>query len=134
MTGGCHCGAVSVTVPHRPPYVNFCDCSLCAKSGGVWGYYERHELTVTGSTSSFRRSDHKEPAVEMHFCPQCGTTTHWVTTEHFDGEKAGVNVRIFEPCELKDIEARFLDGRNWFGKAPADHRRPVGKLGVDAFV
>lgn len=134
MTGGCHCGAVSVTVPQRPPYVNFCDCSLCAKSGGVWGYYERIELTVDGETESYRRSDYEKPAVEMHFCPGCGTTTHWVTTEHFEGKHAGVNMRIFEPAELEGVEARFPDGRNWFGDTTPAQRRPSGKLGLDAFL
>ena len=134
MTGSCHCGAVSVTVAHAPPYVNFCDCSLCAKSGGVWGYYEAGEVAVSGETRSYRRADYARPAVEMHSCPRCGTTTHWVTTEHFEGNRVGVNARIFEPAQMEGIEARFLDGRNWDGSSPARHRRPVGKLGVDAFL
>ncbi|MEM7690300.1 MAG: aldehyde-activating protein [Pseudomonadota bacterium] len=134
MTGSCHCGAVRVTVAHRPDYVSFCDCSLCAKSGGVWGYYESADVAVEGKTSGYRRADYDKPAVEMHSCPACGSTTHWVTTEHFDGDRMGVNVRIFEPAQLNGIEARFLDGRNWFGGAPPAHRRPSGKLGVDAFL
>lgn len=134
MTGACHCGAVSVTVAHTPPYVNFCDCSLCAKSGGVWGYYESADVTVQGETASYRRADREKPAVEMHSCPACSTTTHWRLTEHLEGERLGVNMRLFDPAELSGIEARFLDGRNWDGSAPAQHRRPVGKLGVDAFL
>ncbi|WP_298308410.1 aldehyde-activating protein [uncultured Erythrobacter sp.] len=134
MTGTCHCGAVSVTVPQGPSYVNFCDCSLCAKTGGVWGYYETAELTIKGKTEGYRRADYAEPAVEIHFCPICGTTTHWITTEHFDGNRAGVNVRIFEPAELGGVEARFPDGRNWFGETTPEQRRPTGKLGVDAFL
>ena len=134
MTGNCQCGAVTVSATHKPSYVNFCDCSLCAKSGGVWGYYERRDVTIEGKTSSYRRSDYDEPAVEMHFCPECGTTTHWITTEHFDGDKVGVNARIFEPCDLTGIEARFLDGRNWYGDKEPEHRRKPGKLGFDAFL
>jgi len=134
MTGSCHCGAVRVTVTHKPDYVNFCDCTLCAKSGGVWGYYESPDVTVEGATSPYRRVDYDEPAVEMHSCPACNTTTHWITTEHFDGDKVGVNVRIFNPSELAGTEARFLDGRNWFGETPPAHRRAPGNLGVDAFL
>lgn len=134
MTGSCHCGAVSVTVPQRPAFVNFCDCSLCAKSGGVWGYYEGHELNIEGETKSYRRADYQEPAVEVHFCPTCGTTTHWLTTEHFDGDPAGANMRIFTPDELHGVEARFPDGRNWFGNTAPNDRRLPGKLGVDAFL
>lgn len=134
MTGACHCGAIRVTVAHKPAYVNFCDCSLCAKSGGVWGYYEGADVAVSGVTRPYRRGDHETPTVEMHSCPTCATTTHWITTEHFAGERTGVNARIFEPAELHGVEARFPDGRNWFGDADPQVRRPAGKLGVDAFL
>ncbi|MDJ0978623.1 MAG: aldehyde-activating protein [Erythrobacter sp.] len=134
MTGSCHCGAVRVTVTHKPDYVNFCDCSLCAKSGGVWGYYESADVTVKGETRGYRRVDYDEPAVEVHHCPHCGTTTHWVLTEHLEGDRMGVNARIFEPAELYGVEARFPDGRNWFGETAPGDRRPPGKLGVDAFL
>jgi len=134
MIGSCHCGAVQVQVAHRPPYVNFCNCSLCAKTGGVWGYYEEGQVQVEGHTSSYRRADYDEPQIELYFCPRCGATTHWVTTEHFDGKRVGVNMRIFEPAELKGIEARFLDGRNWVNTRKPGHRRPTGVLGEDVFI
>ena len=134
MTGACHCGAVSVTVAHKPPYVNFCDCSLCAKSRGVWGYYESADVTVRGETTSYRRADRETPACEMHACPTCFTTTHWHLTEYFEGDRVGVNMRLFDPTDVAGIEARFLDGRNWDGSSDPQHRRPVGKLGVDAFL
>ena len=134
MKGGCHCGAVTVTVPRKPPFVNFCDCSLCAKTGGVWAYYEGGEVTVEGETRSYRRTDYDKPALDIHFCPICGTTTHWVTTEHLDGDRTGVNVRIFEPEALAGTQARFPDGRNWFGETEPEQRRPPGNLGVDVFL
>lgn len=133
MTGGCHCGAVRVTAAHKPPFVNFCDCSLCAKSGGVWGYYESAHISIEDETRGYRRVDFDEPAVEIHSYPVCGATTHWVTTEHLVSDRMGVNVRVFAPDELYGTEARFPDGRNWTGKIKPRQRRPVGKLGVDAF-
>lgn len=134
MTGTCHCGEVQVSVSHKPEYVNFCDCSLCAKSGGVWGYYRANEISVKGPTSSYRRADYDRPAVDIHFCPDCGSTTHWMTNENFESDRAGINMRIFDPADLRGIEARFPDGRNWFGKSEPVHRRRHGKLGVDAFL
>jgi len=134
MTGGCHCGAVKVTLTSRPEYINLCDCSLCAKSGGAWGYFKSGEVNVTGATSEYRRTDYDKPAVEMRFCGICGTTTHWLLTEDYEGDRVGVNMRIFEPIELDGIEARTLDGRNWFGETDARHRRPPGQLGSDVFL
>lgn len=134
MKGGCHCGAVTLATSAKPQFVNLCDCSLCLKQGGAWGYYAQGEVEISGSTSSYRRADYDDPAVEIHFCPTCGTTTHWVLTEHFEGDRVGVNVRIFEPIELNGVEARTIDGRNWHGDTPPEHRRPVGILGKDVFL
>ena len=134
MIGSCHCGAITVTLSRQPDYINLCDCSLCAKSGGAWGYFTASEVRVDGETQSYRRRDYDKPAVEMQFCANCGTTTHWVLTEHHDGDRVGVNMRIFEPAALDGVEARTLDGRNWFGETDAAHRRPPGELGRDVFL
>ncbi len=134
MEGACHCGGVTVKLAKSPEYINLCDCSLCWKSGGAWGYFSAREAEVDGDTGSYRRTDYETPAVEMHFCTNCGTTTHWTLTEKFDGDRIGVNMRIFDPAELNGIEARTLDGRNWSGKHPAKHRRPPGKLGQEVFL
>ncbi len=134
MKGGCHCGAVSVALQSKPEYINLCDCSLCAKSGGAWGYFTSDQVTVSGMTSSYRRADYDKPAVEMRFCANCGTTTHWVLTENFEGDRVGVNMRIFDPAELNGIEARTLDGSNWSGETDPVHRRPPGQLGSEVFL
>ena len=91
-------------------------------------------MEITGSTKSYRRSDIECPSVEIQFCGQCGTTTHWVLTENIEGDRIGVNVRLFDPSELQGIEGRTLGGRNWTGKKPAEHRRPIGKINEDVFI
>lgn len=134
MQAKCHCGAVDVKIAAKPEYINLCDCSLCRKSGGAWGYFQSADVKVTGATQEYRRADYDEPAVEMRFCGSCGTTTHWVLTEHFEGDRVGVNMRMFDPQETNGIEARTLDGHNWQGDGPAQERRKPGKLGQDVFI
>ena len=134
IEGTCHCGSVRLSIAFRPDYVNFCDCTLCAKMGGVWGYFTSDEVTVQGETSAYRRPDRDKPACEMRFCPICSTTTHWHLTEHFEGDRVGVNMRIFDPAELVGVEARLLDGRNWNGKTEPAERRASGTLGKDLFL
>lgn len=36
----CHCGKVAIEVPHKPEFLNICQCSNCRKHGVAWGYYE----------------------------------------------------------------------------------------------
>jgi hypothetical protein len=33
VSGSCHCGAVTLSVPHAPLWVGNCNCSLCSKTG-----------------------------------------------------------------------------------------------------
>ncbi len=140
MIAQCHCGLVSITLDRPPEYINLCDCSLCLKSGGAWGYFEPSLVAVDGETQGYRRADYSEPAVEIRFCPRCGVTTHWILTEDAvqnglaNGEVVGVNMRLFEPSELLGIEARTLDGRNWTGESEAAHHRPPGQVGRDIFL
>ncbi len=62
-----HCGAVEVEVEiaASPDYISLCDCSLCRKSGGAWGYFPGSQVKVTGTTRGYRRTDYDEPAVEV---------------------------------------------------------------------
>lgn len=136
MTLTCLCGGVQVTTVRKPDFVHACNCDLCRKSGARWGYFEPAEVTVDGPSASYRRTDKDEPGVDIHFCPQCGSTTHFRLTEmavrkHGD-VMLGVNVALAEEAELAGIELRYPDGKAWsgegaFGYVRASH--PIGEPG-----
>lgn len=134
MKGNCACGTVTVTLAAKPEYINLCDCSLCAPIGGAWGYFATADVVVSGETRGYRRVERDAPAVEIRFCTICGSTTHWILTEHHPGGRMGVNMRIFDPALSAGIETHTLDGRNWDGTTDAAHRRPSGILGEDVFL
>lgn len=134
IEASCHCGSIEIALVAKPDYINLCDCTLCAKSGGAWGYFKNADVTVKGDTSGYRRIDYPKPAVEIKFCPRCGNTTHWALTEHHPGDQIGVNMRLFDPATIEGIEARTLDGHNWTGDGPVQHRREPGVLGKDVFL
>lgn len=135
MHAECLCGAVRVTIAARPDYINDCNCTLCRKSGGVWGYFPGADVRVEGETAGMVRPDMDEPAVEMRFCPKCGSTTHWVLTRsyqaaHPDTDRVGVNMRLFDPGALIGAELRFPDGLNWTQVTPRQRRSPL-RIGPD---
>ncbi len=136
MTGQCICGTVSVTVQSKPNFINDCNCTLCRKSGGAWGYFPSSMVAVSGETSAYSRSDKAIPIVEVHSCKKCGTTTHFVLTEAYkksnpEVDQFGVNMKIFELSELGDVEVRFPDGHGWSGTGPFGYRRDPIKLGQE---
>ncbi|NIA71439.1 aldehyde-activating protein [Pelagibius litoralis] len=127
MTANCLCGAVSITIDAKPEFIHVCNCSLCRKSGGAWGYFPSAIVKTTGDTVSFLRRDKENAAAELQSCTRCGTTTHWTFSKSFREQNEGVdlmgvNMRIFNPDDLQGVEVRFPDGAGWSGEGPFEYR------------
>ena len=135
MRLACLCGGVEVTTARRPDHINACNCDLCRKAGARWGYFAPSEVTVTGETARYTRRDRQEPAVAVHFCPQCGATTHFRLTEHgvrtAGDTTTGVNMALADPAQLAGIELRYPDGKSWSGEGPFGHTRESRVLGPE---
>lgn len=125
MKGRCACGTVTVAVAHPPEYINFCNCSLCRRMGGGWGYFDRDEVRVEGELREFVRTDLDEAFIANQFCPDCGAVVRWVPLPSYDSRRVGVNMRLFDPDELKGIECRFPDGIDWVGERPEPRHPPL---------
>lgn len=134
MTLECFCGGLQLTTAHKPDFVHACNCDLCRKAGARWGYFGPEQVKVSGQSASFRRRDKDQPAVDIHFCPQCGSTTHFRLTEaeiasHGD-TMMGVNVGLADESDLTGVELRYPDGKNWSGDGEFGYVRESRILGA----
>jgi hypothetical protein len=115
----CHCGQVRIEIPKRPDYINACNCTLCSKAGAQWAYFPPSEVRVEGATKGYSRQDKDDPAVNIHFCTNCGSTTHFVLTPSaiakFGNVQFGVNMLLADEKDLAGTELRYPDGRAWPG-------------------
>jgi hypothetical protein len=127
-TGNCHCGRVTITIAHAPDYVNDCNCTLCRKVAGLWGYYNPAEVNIVGQTAAYTRADMATPAVRTHFCERCGCTTHWSPTENIPQDRMGVNMRIFGDDAVTGSEVRYPDGLAWDEFTELSFRKPPERL------
>ncbi|MGL5837075.1 MAG: GFA family protein [Sphingorhabdus sp.] len=123
MTGQCHCGKNSISIPRRPAFLYCCNCSLCRKSGGLWGYFPAEGVTFSGATASYRRIDKDIAKGALHFCDQCGNTTHWISDTDAGDWTCAVNMRLFDPAALTGIPIYYPDGANWSGNGAFDFVR-----------
>ena len=112
LEASCHCGAVRVTIPTAPAYINECNCSFCVKRGATWGYFTRAEVIPSGDTSGYVHARMANPFVRVYFCPNCGCTTHGVACDDTI-DWTIVNMRLFDPDIIAGVEIRYPDGRNW---------------------
>lgn len=123
----CLCGAVHLTPAQRPDFVHACNCTLCRKSGAHWGYLHPDQVTVSGATRCFSRTDKPNPAAQVHFCTTCGTVTHFTLTpwaaEKFGNTMIGVNMRLADEADLAGLELRFPDGAGWAGEGAFSYLR-----------
>lgn len=134
MTLSCFCGDVQVTTATKPDFVHACNCDLCRKAGAHWGYFAPEQVEVSGQSASYRRHDKDQPGVDIHFCPQCGSTTHFRLTEaavatHGD-TMMGVNVGLADESELAGVELRYPDGKAWSGEGEFGFVRESRILGT----
>ncbi len=120
LTFSCLCGQVRIRIPKRPDFINECNCLLCSKSGARWAYFHPSEVGIEGTTKGYSREDKENPAAEIHFCANCGSTTHFILTasamsKFGNAAQMGVNARLADEKDLAGTELRYPDGRTWPG-------------------
>lgn len=129
----CHCGQIRVKIEKRPDHINECNCTLCSKAGARWAYFHPSEVDVEGTTSGYRREDKSDPAAEVRFCPNCGSTTHFTLTESavakFGNSMMGVNMRLADERDLAGVELRYPDGQAWAGEGEFGYVRDAQIIG-----
>lgn len=124
----CLCGRISVETATTPDFIHACNCTLCSGTGALWAYFDPSQVSVTGTGTSWSRTDKPDPAAVIHFCPTCGSTTHFTLSDsavaRVGNTMTGVNMRLADETSLVGIELRFPDGRNWPGTGAFGYVRP----------
>ena len=110
ISGSCHCGAVHVEIPRRPPSVTNCNCSICRRYGVLWAYYQAKDVCVIakpGATNAYSTSNKRLRFVR---CATCGCIMNWERVDPAIATRVGVNMRNFEPAVLGPVRIKLRDG------------------------
>jgi len=133
LTLSCLCGQILVKLAKRPDYVNECNCTLCSKTGARWSYFHPSDVSVKGAAKGYCRQDKADPAAEIRFCENCGSTTHFNLTasavSKFGNTLMGVNMLLADERDLAGLELRFPDGRAWTGEGEFTYVREPRIIG-----
>ena len=130
LIASCHCGATRIELPGLPSHAKECNCSYCARTGAVWGYYGAGDLRFVSQAGekTYSASDGMN---QHHFCGNCGMQTwgdspDWASVYNNDGTpKEGftpgsmptertyaVNLRLVDDLDWSAIAVEKVDGRN----------------------
>ena len=111
LTGTCHCGAVSIDVPHKPRRMTSCNCSICRRYAGLWGYYPVAKVRLRHARGAVDRYVWGDRMIAQVRCATCGCVVCWQPTARAKNRnRMGVNMRNFEPAAIEGIRIRRLDG------------------------
>ena len=113
----CHCGATKIELPHPPTQAKECNCTYCARTGAVWGYYQ------VGDMNFLSQRDEKVYSASdgmnlHHFCGTCGMQTwgdspDWASMYNNDGTSKNGDPNAFPTARTYAINLRLIDDLNW---------------------
>ena len=81
-TAACACGQLRIICDGEPSAVVVCHCTACQRrtgsAFGVSAYFAREHVTsIEGVSKTFTRTSDAGRRLDLHFCPECGTTLYW---------------------------------------------------------
>lgn len=124
----CHCGQTKIELPHAPVEAKSCNCTFCARTGAIWGYYKPEELHFVSQVDDKFYSAQNN-GNEHHFCANCGIQTwgespDWSSMYNADGSPkdgvggmptariAAINLRLIDDFDWSKVTVQEMDGRN----------------------
>ena len=114
-TGGCHCGQIAFEVDAEIDKVIDCNCSMCAKRGGLLAFVPADRLRLKTPAAQLATYTFNKHRIQHHFCSVCGIYTHH--KRRSDPNQLGVNVACLEGVSPFDFrEVKVHDGE----RHPAD--------------
>lgn len=108
LTGSCHCGAVKLQVERKPRRLTSCNCSICRRHAGLWGYYDKSKVKVMARRDALDSYAWGDKCLILYRCATCGCVTHWRPVGR-TGNRMGVNFRNFDPSVIESTPIRKLD-------------------------
>jgi hypothetical protein len=109
--GGCHCGRVRFRVSAELAGVTNCNCSICTRKGFLHLIVTRDQFELISGNDDLTTYRFNTGVAQHMFCKHCGVHPFYVPRS--DPDKIDVNVRCLDDIDLKAIEIKEFDGRNW---------------------
>ncbi len=75
LTGSCHCGAVEIQVDRKPRRLTSCNCSICRRQAGLWGYYDKGKVMIVARKGTLDRYVWGDKCLALYRCATCGCVT-----------------------------------------------------------
>jgi len=111
--GSCHCGAIKFEVDADLSRIGRCNCSICAKQGGLFVRVPPPQFRLLEGEDHLTVYRFNTRIAEHFFCKHCGI--HPFRHPRSGPDLYLVNARCLDDfdVETEKFEVSLFDGRNW---------------------
>ena len=111
-SGGCHCGKIAYSFEGEIGTVIDCNCSLCAKRGGLLHFVPEAAFTLKTPRENLGSYKFNKQVIEHHFCPACGVAPFSEGTDPQGNRMICINVRCVAGVDISALDIRPFNGRD----------------------
>ena len=109
--GGCHCGNIAFEFDGDIGEALECNCSLCAKRGGLLSFVPAGDFTLSTPRENLGIYRFNKHVIDHHFCPQCGISP-FSEGESKGSKMVAINLRCVEGIDPHGLKIKFHNGRD----------------------
>ncbi|HEY0179145.1 MAG TPA: GFA family protein [Dokdonella sp.] len=109
-TGGCHCGQIAFEVDAEIDKVIDCNCSMCAKRGGLLAFVPADRLRLETAATQLATYTFNQHRIQHHFCPVCGIAPLGRGSDRAGNAMWAINVRCLDGIDLQKLDVQHYDG------------------------
>ena len=110
--GGCHCGKIAYSFEGEIGEVLDCNCSLCAKRGGLLHFVPASAFTLTTPPENLGTYKFNKHVINHHFCPACGVSPFSEGSDPKGNKMVAINMRCVEDVDARTLKIKFFEGRS----------------------
>lgn len=111
-SGSCHCGKIAYAFEGDIGTVLDCNCSLCAKRGGLLHFIPVAAFTLKTPRENLGTYQFNKHAIDHHFCQDCGISPFSEGISPKGDKMVAINVRCVEGVDPKTLDIKSHDGRS----------------------
>jgi hypothetical protein len=110
--GGCHCGRIAFTFEGDIEGALECNCSLCAKRGGLLHFVPASAFTLVTPRENLGVYHFNKHVVDHHFCAVCGISPFSEGEHPKGGRMVAVNLRCVDEVDPSALKITRHEGRS----------------------
>ena len=112
-TGGCHCGKIAYEFEGEIGDVLDCNCSLCAKRGGLLMFIPESAFTLKTPRENFATYQFHKHVISHHFCKSCGIAAFSEGSDPKGNRMVAINARCVDGVDPAKLSIKPFDGRSY---------------------